>query len=113
MSNRRNFIKNTAAGLAGLGIALPGIAKIGKEIENHLNNPIPLAGQKTVMGLRTEPIEKVRIGLIGLGMRGMGAVGRLLNVEGVEITAVCDIIPERVMKAQKIVVDKGRQEPAG
>src|SRR5210317_1748738 len=80
MSNRRNFLKNTAAGLAGLGITLPGLAHIGKEIENHLNNPIPIAGQKSVMGLRTEPMEKVRIGLIGLGMRGMGAVGRLLNV---------------------------------
>ena len=113
MSNRRNFLKNTAAGLAGLGIALPGIAGISKEIENHLNNPIPLAGQKSVMGLRTEPLSTVRIGLIGLGMRGMGAVSRLLNVEGVEITAVCDIIPERVKKAQQIVIDKGSPEPAG
>ncbi|MEE4256004.1 MAG: Gfo/Idh/MocA family oxidoreductase [Bacteroidales bacterium] len=113
MTTRRNFLKNTAAGLAGLGIALPGIASIGKEIENHLNTPLPLRGQKSVMGLRTDPLETVRIGVIGLGMRGMPAISRLLNVEGVEITAVCDIIPARVKKAQQIVIDKGRKEPAG
>ena len=111
MTNRRNFIKNSAASLAALGIGMPGIKAIGNEIENHLITPLTLPGQKTAMGLRCEPLATVRIGLIGLGMRGMGAVGRLLNVEGVEITAVCDIIPERVAKAQKIVVDKGRTEP--
>jgi len=57
MTNRRNFLKNTAAGLAGLGIALPGLASIGKEIENHLSTPLPIAGQKSVMGLRTEPLQ--------------------------------------------------------
>jgi len=113
MTNRRNFIKNSAAGLAAFGIGMPGIKAIGNEIENHLTTPLTIPGQKTAMGLKCEPIETVRIGLIGLGMRGMGAVGRLLNVEGVEITAVCDIIPERVAKAQKIVVDKGRNEPTG
>lgn len=113
MSNRRNFLKHTAAGLAGLGIAIPGLAKTANEIENVFNAPLPLPGQKTVMGLRTAPMEKVRIGMIGLGMRGMGAVSRLLNVEGVEITALCDIIPDRVKKAQQIVTDSGRPEPAG
>ncbi|MEN8225239.1 MAG: Gfo/Idh/MocA family oxidoreductase [Bacteroidota bacterium] len=112
MTNRRNFIKQSAAGLAAFGISIPGIGNIGKEIENHLTTPMTAPGQKSVMGLRTEPLQTVRIGLIGLGMRGMGAVGRLLNVEGVEITALCDIIPERVQKAKKIVTDKGREEPA-
>ncbi|MCK7460845.1 MAG: hypothetical protein MZU84_01600 [Sphingobacterium sp.] len=36
-------------------------------------------------------------------MRGIEAVSRLLYVEGVEITAVCDILPERVLQAQKHV----------
>ncbi len=113
MTNRRNFLKGAAAGLAGLGIALPGLASIGKEIESHLSTPVPKPGQKSVMGLRTEPLETVRIGLIGLGMRGMGAVERLLQVEGVQITAVCDILPDRVSKARQIVSAAGRPEPAG
>ena len=113
MSNRRNFIKSSAAGLAAIGVSFPGIKTLGREIENHLSTPLTAPGQKSVMDLKCEPLQTVRIGLIGLGMRGMGAAGRLMNVEGVEITAVCDIIPERVSKAQKIVTDKGRPEPTG
>ncbi len=113
MTNRRNFIKNSAAGLAALGISLPGIKSIGQEIESHLFTPMKAPGQKSVMGLRCEPMETVRIGLIGLGMRGSGAVERLLHVEGAEITAVCDIIPERVKAAQDMVVKSGKPEPAG
>jgi predicted dehydrogenase len=113
MTNRRNFLKNAAAGLAGLGISLPGLANIGKEIEGHLSIPLPKPGQKSVMGLRTEPLPVVRIGIIGLGMRGMEAVGRLIKVEGVKITAVCDIIPERVAKAQEIMAAAGQPGPAG
>jgi predicted dehydrogenase len=112
MSSRRNFIKKSAAGMAAFGLALPSVKSIGREIENHLSTPLTAPGQKSVMGLTTEPMEKVRIGLIGLGMRGSGAVNRLLNVEGAEITAVCDIIPERVQAARKAITDKGRPEPA-
>jgi predicted dehydrogenase len=68
---------------------------------------------KSVMGLRTEPLSKVRIGLIGLGMRGADTLERLLEVDGVEITAICDVLPDRVEKCKKVVKDKGRKEPAG
>ena len=71
------------------------------------------AGNRSVAGLATEPLEKVRIGLIGLGMRGMGGLPRLLTVEGVEVTAVCDIVPERVAKAQQIVEEKTSKRPVG
>lgn len=64
------------------------------------------------MGLACEPLKTVRIGLVGLGMRGADGVGRLLNVEGVEITAICDVIPERVTYAKKLITDAGRKEPA-
>ncbi|MBP7679038.1 MAG: Gfo/Idh/MocA family oxidoreductase [Bacteroidales bacterium] len=71
------------------------------------------AGQSSVMGLACDPLDKVRIGIIGLGMRGLEAVRRLLYVEGIEITAVCDILPDRVMQAQRTVADRGLKEPAG
>lgn len=34
--------------------------------------PERIEGQKSVLGLRTEPMETVRVGFIGLGMRGPG-----------------------------------------
>ena len=39
--------------------------------------PARPAGQENVIGLRTEPLETVRIGVVGLGMRGGDAVERL------------------------------------
>ncbi len=109
-TNRRDFIRLAAAGAAALGLGIRGL-KAGQVYE--LPTPSVPAGQKTMMGFASEPLEKVRIGVIGLGMRGMDAVSRLLYVEGVEITAVCDVVPERVAQARKIVTDFGRPEPAG
>ena len=41
-------------------------------------------------------MEKVRIGVIGLGNRGYGMLkGELLRMPDVEVTAVCDIYPDR------------------
>jgi predicted dehydrogenase len=52
-------------------------------------------------------LDKVRVGIIGLGMRGPGAVGRMSFIEGVEIKALCDKYPDRVTKAQEILTKAG------
>ena len=69
-------------------------------------------GQKSVLGLRTEPLDTVRVGFIGLGMRGPGAVKRFTYLDGVEIKALCDLLPDRVAKARKILADRGWPEAA-
>lgn len=61
------------------------------------------AGQKHVLGLVTPKLETVRVGFIGLGMRGPGAVERFAHIPGVEIKALCDLHPERVNKCQEIL----------
>ena len=70
------------------------------------------AGQKDVLGLRRAPRPVVRVGFIGLGMRGPGAVERFTHLEGVEIKAICDLHPERVEKSQAILKKAGRPEAA-
>lgn len=72
--------------------------------------PARAEGQKSVLGLRTAPMEVVRVGFIGLGMRGPGAVERFTHIEGVEIKALCDLYPERASKAQKILAEAGRPQ---
>ncbi len=57
-------------------------------------------------------MEKVRIGIIGLGMRGPGAVNRLCFIEGAEVTALCDIEKERVENAAAILAENGKPEAA-
>ncbi len=54
-------------------------------------------------GYAAPAIPIVRIGLVGLGMRGPGAVERLVHIEGVRIVALCDKYSDRVDMAQKIL----------
>ena len=68
------------------------------------DTPAREPGQKSVLGLKTAPMETVRVGFIGLGMRGPGAVERFTHLDGVEIKALCDLYPERVDSAQAILV---------
>ncbi|MDX1271415.1 Gfo/Idh/MocA family oxidoreductase [Bizionia paragorgiae] len=57
--------------------------------------PVRAAGQKDVLRLTADPIPVVRVGFIGLGMRGSGAVTRITNIPNVEIVAICDIMEDR------------------
>jgi predicted dehydrogenase len=59
-------------------------------------------------GYAAPKLNIVRIGIVGLGMRGSGAVERLSYIDGVEITALCDKYPDRVTKAQKTLEKMGR-----
>jgi len=61
-----------------------------------------------------EELKPVRIGLVGVGNRGTSLVKNLVErVAGVEIPALCDINPDNLARAQKMVVDAGRREPEG
>lgn len=72
--------------------------------------PAREAGQTDVIELACDPIETVRIGFIGLGMRGTGAVKRYTFLENVEIVALCDVVPKNVERSQKTLRDKGWPE---
>ena len=59
------------------------------------------AEQTSVIGLTIPKMEVVRVGVVGLGMRGPGAVERFTYIPGVEIVALCDYEKERAEKCQK------------
>ena len=59
------------------------------------------------------PLEQVRVGMVGIGSRGTFLLSLLLEQEGVAVKAVCDIIPERVAKAQDMVTAAGQPQPTG
>ena len=44
----------------------------------------PQNNNKRVLRLRCAPLERVRIGFIGVGARGVRAVERMMNIEGAE-----------------------------
>ncbi len=85
-------------------------AQKGLMLRTHV--PKRPVGQTDVVGLKHAPISVVRVGFIGLGMRGPGAVDRLSQIDGVEIKALCDLYPERVEKSQKILAKHNKERAA-
>ena len=65
------------------------------------------AGQEHVLNLTAAPIKTVRVGFVGLGMRGPWAVMRFAHIPGVEIVALCDYEYERAEHCQKFLREKG------
>lgn len=59
------------------------------------------SNKRHVLELRAAPMDTVRIGMIGLGYRGRGAVIRLSQIEGVSIKALVDVVPERIRESQE------------
>lgn len=55
-------------------------------------------GQKDVLGLALPKKKVVRIGLVGLGMRGLGAVENFSLIPGVQVVALCDYEEKRAVK---------------
>lgn len=79
-----------------------------------INTPTPKrpAGQQSALGLRTAPLQTVRVGFVGLGMRGPDAVSRWCHIEGTDIKALCDVEADRVEACQRLLRQNGRPEAA-
>ena len=101
--DRRDFIKKSV--VTGVGVALGSMAVSGCKKEG-LEGPPP----KPVIA---PPMERVRIGYIGVGGMGTAHVRNLLRIEGAEIRAVCDIVEEKVARVQKMVEEAGQPKPEG
>ena len=98
--DRREFVR-TATG-AGLGITL-GCRPQGP---GALPAPAPLPAARA-------PQPTVRVGFVGVGHQGSSHVANFLAIEGVEIRAICDIVPAKVAAMQARVEEAGRPRPAG
>lgn len=64
-------------------------------------------GQKSALRLACAPIDTVRVGFIGLGMRGKDAVYRFTCIEGTQIKAICDLEADRVERSRNTLTSRG------
>ncbi|MDH3495596.1 MAG: Gfo/Idh/MocA family oxidoreductase [Gemmatimonadota bacterium] len=101
MSDRREFLRTTAAGALAAGVA----SRVLHAAARPLTDPAGPIGWP--------PLDTVRIGFVGVGHQGSSHVENFLKIEGVAITAICDINPTKVEKMQQVVVDAGRPRPLG
>jgi predicted dehydrogenase len=101
--NRRDFIRTVAATGVGLAMSEDLLAALQSEPQPRTYQPAP-AGN---------PMQKVRIGYVGVGLQGTSHVENLLKVEGAEIVAVCDIVESKVKNAQDMVEKAGFKRPEG
>jgi len=112
--NRRNFLKYGS--IAGVGVVGSGIlpsCKPGVEeyTESNLDNIKEQALLKrpqkfNMCGFAAPRMDVVRTAHIGLG-RGAGHVSNVSLLEGVEIKALCDLIPDEVDRTRKRIEGTG------
>src|SRR5437660_3870284 len=89
--SRRQFLHRTA-GAAGALAASPAIFLEPEHI------PLPLQS--------TAPSDRLRFGIIGIGMQGSGLLTNAIQLPGVECLAACDLYDARHTLAQEIVGKK-------
>ena len=89
MNSRRTFIKGSA--LVGAGISLA----------PHL-----------VFSQKAKPLaHKLKLGFIGVGLRGVNHLNNAMRRKDTEITAICDIDPKRIDIALDLIEKDGRKQP--
>ena len=98
--------------LSAAALLLAGCCKNGVE---PLRTPVPKrpAGQADMLAYAAPPIDTVRVGFVGLGMRGSFAVERLSLVPGAVVTALCDLLPDRVEASQADLAKMGKPAATG
>ena len=89
MNSRRHFVKQTA--LAGAGVTL-----------------LPNLSFGSMLGTSDQ---KLKLAFIGVGLRGTNHLNNALNRKDINITAVCDIDPNRIEIALGKIKDAGFAKP--
>ena len=107
--DRREFLTQTM----GLGVAA-----VAAQSAGAVENPLKLGGSTPtegapMQGFRVAPMDKVRVGFVGVGTRGASSVRRVAMIPGCEVTAVCDFFQDRVDASVDWLVKNGYPKPAG
>ena len=101
--NRREFIKLST--MTGIGAALGGL--------NVTATAAPIRHTQEASGglFSTPPMERVRIGFVGVGGMGTNHVNQLMKIDGAEVHAVCDIREKHANRAADIIEKAGQKRP--
>jgi predicted dehydrogenase len=110
--DRREFLKST--GLQGLGLTLGAMGLTG-----CTSSRVGTAGSAPAAESAVKPLidtiggPQIKVGFVGVGGMGSGHVKNLLGIPGVQLRAVCDIVPEKVARIQDWAEKAGQPKPTG
>ncbi len=105
--SRRDMLKQVGLGGLAAGLAAVGVDSAAAEPTHESHSAA------TMIGVPFEKRDTVRIAIVGTGLRGRSMLDEWLAVEGVRITALCDIVPEKVAMAVSQMKKAGHTyEPA-
>lgn len=97
--NRRTFL--TAGTVAGIGASL---------VPRSVSSAARARSAPAV--IRRSPMDTVRLGFIGTGLRGRSHIGLAVQRDDVAVTALCDVDPDALARAERQLADAGRPEAA-
>ena len=110
---RRELLKAAWVGPAAAAAAVRALGATPQEPEGRQTGPQPddPAVEAYRAGFAAPPLERVRIGFVGVGLQGGGHVRNLLRIDGVDVVAVCDIDEPRAEEVASWVADAGGGSP--
>ncbi|HEY0377962.1 MAG TPA: Gfo/Idh/MocA family oxidoreductase [Pyrinomonadaceae bacterium] len=110
--SRREMLRNAALAGVGLGLLGTGDAAANSETRLEALTVGPPPKDKSMIGVPFERHETVRLAVVGTGLRGREVLREFLSVQGVRVTALCDVVEEKVLMAQALVEKAGQPAPA-
>jgi hypothetical protein len=112
MSKGKEAENISRRGFMGAAIGGAGLVLANEIFSPKVLNAAEKSVAQTMIGVRFEAKEQVRLGIIGVGGRGTSLLEDLLAVDNVAVKAICDLVPAKVEHAQKMVTDAGQSKPA-
>lgn len=92
MQNRRDFLKTGIVAGTAIGLSTQSLVSQSEQPAR-------------------KPLETVKVGFVGIGVKGSSHLGILMHMEGVEIKAVCDIVEDQCKEAQAQAMRLGKPVP--
>ena len=68
---------------------------------------VPTTRSRACSACPSRGTRRVRLAIVGTGLRGRSTLGEFLAVEGVQVVALADIVPEKAARAVKMVHRRG------
>lgn len=114
---RREYLAGTASAAGIITVTPTGQAREHPEEGRGPPEETPPRRGESVMELEADSIETVNVGIIGLGNRGPGMTETLAEINengepNCEITAVCDIVEDRVQEMASTLAEDYGMDPA-